>query len=84
MGRDCNDTIDAMSKLLERAIDEARKLPEDAQETLAWVMLEEIDSERRWDELFSRPPSPALERMADEALEDYRAGRTEPLDPDKL
>ena len=73
-----------MSKLLERAIEEARKLPEEDQEALAYLMLEEIDSERRWDELFSQPVSPALERMMDEALEDHRAGRTEPLDPDKL
>ena len=72
-----------MGKLLDRAIAEARKLPEEEQEALAWVMLEEIDSERRWDELFSRP-SEIIERMAEQALEDYRAGRTEPLDPDKL
>jgi len=73
-----------MGQLLERAIEEARRLPEEDQEALGWLMLEEIDSERKWDELFSRPPSPALERMMDEALEDYRAGRTEPLDPDKI
>ena len=72
-----------MGQLLERAIEEARRLPEEDQEALGWLMLEEIDSERKWDELFSRPPSPALERMMDEAL-DYRAGRTEPLDPDKI
>ena len=73
-----------MGQLLERAIEEARKLSEEDQEALAYLMLEEIDSERRWDELFSRPPSPALERMMEEALEDHRAGRTEPLDPDKI
>ena len=73
-----------MGQLLERAIEEARKLSEEDQETLAWVMLEEIDDQRRWDELFSRPPSPALERMMEEALEDHRAGRTEPLDPEKI
>ncbi len=73
-----------MGKLLDRAIAEAHKLPEDEQEALAWWLLEEIESDRRWDELFSRPPSEALKRMAEEALEDYRAGRTEPLDPDKL
>ena len=72
-----------MGKLLDRAIAEARKLPEEEQEALAWVMLEEIDSERPWDELFSQP-SEVIERMAEQALEDYRAGRTEPLDPDKL
>jgi HEPN domain-containing protein len=73
-----------MGKLLERAIEEARKLPEDEQEAIGERLLEEIEDDRRWDELFSRPLSPALERMAEEALEDYRAGRTELLDPDKL
>ncbi len=72
-----------MGKLLDRAIAEARKLPEDEQEALAWWLLEEIESDRRWDELFCQP-SEVIERMAEQALEDYRAGRTEPLDPDKL
>jgi hypothetical protein len=84
MGRDCIGTIKAMGKLLERAIEEARRLPEDAQEAVGARLLEEIEDERRWDDLFSRPVSPALRRMMEEALEDYRAGRTEPLDPEKL
>ena len=71
-----------MSKLLERAIEEAHKLSEDEQESIGAWLLAEIESERRWDDLFSRPPSNALQQMADEALEDFRAGRTSPLDPD--
>lgn len=73
-----------MGKLLERAIEEAHKLSDDEQEAVGAWLLAEIESERRWDELFSRPPSEALERMAAEALEDFRAGRTTPLDPDQL
>jgi hypothetical protein len=73
-----------MGKLLERAIEEARKLSEDEQEAIGAWLLAEIESERRWDDLFSQPASPALERMAEEALADYRAGRTSPLDPDHL
>ncbi len=73
-----------MGKLLERAIEEAHKLPEREQEAVGAWLLAEIESERRWDELFLRPPSEALKRMADEALEDHRAGRTVPLDPDQL
>jgi len=73
-----------MGKLLERAIEEAQKLPHEEQEAIGAWLLAEIESERRWDELFSRPPSEALERMAQEALEDDRAGRTAPLDPDQL
>ena len=73
-----------MGKLLERAIEEAHKLSENEQEAIGAWLLAEIESERRWDELFSRPASAALERMAEEALADYRAGRTSPLDPDRL
>ena len=73
-----------MGKLLAQAIEEAQKLPDDEQEAIGAWLLAEIESERRWDELFSRPPSKALERMAAEALEDFRAGRTTPLDLDRL
>jgi hypothetical protein len=73
-----------MGKLLERAIAEAHKLSESEQEAIGAWLLAEIESERRWDGLFSRPPSETLKRMAEEALADHRAGRTVPLDPDRL
>jgi hypothetical protein len=73
-----------MGKLLERAIEEAHRLSEKEQEAIGAWLLAEVDSERRWDALFSRPPSEALERMADEALEDLRARRTLPLSADQL
>jgi len=73
-----------MGKLLERAIEEAHKLPESEQEAIGAWLLAEIDAERKWDELFSLPASAALQRLADEALADHHAGRTSPLDPDKL
>jgi hypothetical protein len=73
-----------MGKLLERAIEEAHRLSDEEQEAVGAWLLAELESERRWDDLFSRPPSEALERMAAEALEDFRSGRTTPLDPDHL
>jgi len=72
-----------MGKLLEKAIAEASKLPEDEQEAIGAWLLAEIDSERRWDELFARP-SDILERMADEALREHEAGLSQPLDPETL
>ena len=40
---------------------------------------------RRWDEIIRAPgPRPALCAEADEVLEDYRKGKTAPLDPEKL
>jgi hypothetical protein len=72
-----------MSKLLDQAIQEAQKLPESEQEAIGAWLLAELESDRRWDDLFSKPSS-AIERMAQEALDEYRAGRTTALDPDKL
>lgn len=75
--------IPEMNRLLEQAIEEAHKLPESDQEAIGAWLLAEIESERRWDELFSKP-SAAIDRMAQDALEEHRTGKTTPLDPDKL
>jgi len=41
--------------------------------------------DRRWDEIIRDPkPRPALSAEATQVLEDFRAGKTAPLDPDKL
>ena len=70
-----------MTRLLEQAIAQAQQLPEEDQEAIASIILREIESERRWSELFSRPESAdLLARLADEALAEHRAGRTRKLD----
>ena len=41
--------------------------------------------DRRWDDLLRDPTSrPKLSAAADKVLADHRAGKTTPLDPDKL
>ncbi len=72
-----------MTELLTKALAEVSKLPAEEQDRLAALLLAEIDSERRWDELFAKSQD-ALAKLADEALEDFYAGNTEPLDPDTL
>ena len=72
-----------MTQLMQKALDALRELPEDQQDWIATVILEEMRSDRKWDELFSRSPS-LLERLGDEALAEFAAGRTEALDPDSL
>ena len=72
-----------MGRLLEKVIAEASKLSEEEQEAFAAFMLAELESERRWDELFARSQD-LLAQMAEEARQEYRAGLTEPLDPEKL
>ena len=71
-----------MTKLLEKAFQEAAKLSEEEQDVLARAVLDELASERRWDELFEGSPD-LLEDLAREALEEHRAGRTQNLNPDK-
>lgn len=73
----------AMNDTLREAVDKISKLPEDDQKRIAAIILEELADEAAWDDAFEKS-QPALERLAEEALEEYRAGRTEPLDPDSL
>jgi hypothetical protein len=72
-----------MTKLLEHAIDRIRQLPEPAQDELAHVILEEMEAEQLWEKSLSRDPAKLL-KLADEALREYNAGQTEPLDPEQL
>jgi hypothetical protein len=72
-----------MTKLLKQAFDEVSKLDGDEQDSLARWLLEELASERRRDTAFQRSPD-QLRKLADEALGEYRAGRSQPLDPSAL
>lgn len=74
-----------MTNLLQHAFRVASELPEEQQDMLAQVLLDEMESERKWDELFSRPESEELlNRMAEETLADYEEGLTEPLNLEDL
>lgn len=72
-----------MRKVLEQAVAELSKLPEAEQEVAGAWILAELESERRWDDLFARSHD-LLAEMAAEAIREDEAGLTEPLDPDKL
>ena len=72
-----------MSKLLEQAFAKLAELPEADQDSIATWLLEELESEGRWDALLSESGS-VLGRLADEALAEHRCGRTKDLDPDNL
>jgi hypothetical protein len=72
-----------MTKLLERAVAEASKLPEAEQDAFGAWMLAELESERRWDELFAQSPD-LLSALAAEAIREDEAGETEVLDPETL
>ena len=71
--------MDLMTQLLEKAIAKVSALPDSEQDAAASVLLSELESERHWDQLFTSSQD-LLGLMAREALEEYRAGETAPLD----
>ena len=74
-----------MNQLLQEAFEKAAELPQAEQDRLARFLLAELESERRWSELFDSSESEEfLERLADDALSEHRAGRTLPLKTEEL
>lgn len=71
-----------MTKLLQKAFEEASKLPGSEQDALGCILLGELASERRWEELFAGSHDLLVE-LAEQALAEHRAGQTEKLDPAK-
>lgn len=59
-----------MTKLLKKAIEEAENLSEDKQDLIASVILEEIDADRRWDELFEKTTDAQWQTMVDQAKQE--------------
>ena len=72
-----------MGELLQKALAELTRLPEAEQDAVGAWILAELESERRWDDLFARSPD-VLAEMAAEAVREDEAGLTEPLEPEKL
>jgi len=72
-----------MTNKLKKAFEAASKLPPGDQDALAAAILEEVRVEGLWDASFAKKPH-AIEKLADEALEEHRTARTRPLDPDTL
>ena len=68
-----------MTKLLKEALDKVATLSPERQDELAALLLAEIEAEARWDNAFAKSQD-TLERLADEAIEEHRRGKTRPLD----
>lgn len=68
----------ALTTMLETAFAEAAKLSPQEQDMFAAWMLEELQSERRWREAFAQGAD-VLAELADEALQEHRAGKTKCL-----
>ena len=67
-----------MRDLLAKALTEVKKLPPSEQDALAAILLQELATEQRWTESFAKSQD-VLEKLAQEALAEHRAGLTKPL-----
>lgn len=72
-----------MTELLEQAIARLKTLPASEQDAIASMILEEMEDEIRWDETFKRSKD-SLAFLAAQAMTEYRAGKTQELDPENL
>ncbi len=68
-----------MTKLLEKVVAAVSKLSEKEQDAIAAMILEELADEDRWEKAFQTSQR-QLTILAKEALEEYRSGRTKPLE----
>lgn len=72
-----------MTRLLESAIDRLRKLPEDRQDQMAKLVLEELAEDEKWAES-TRKAEGKLGGLVQSILADERAGKCEDLDKNTL
>ncbi len=72
-----------MTKLLEKAFKKASQLPDIEQNSFAKWVLEELEAEKKWDEIIADSED-LLDKLADEALDAHRQDRTQSLDINKL
>ncbi len=63
-------------------MNQVKRLTPEEQDVMAALILEEIESEKRWDELFAGSQG-QLARLAEQAITEYKAGKTKPLDPER-
>jgi hypothetical protein len=68
-----------MTKLMEQVIAKVSALPPEEQEYYATIFLDELKDEQKWDDAFVISQD-QLAELADEALREFEAGKTTPLD----
>lgn len=72
-----------MSRLLDHAVAEARKLTAAEQDAIAAIILEEIEDDRKWEEALARSPE-KLAALAARAQDQVRTGRCRAAGFDEL
>lgn len=64
-----------MTQLMEKALAEIRKLSDKEQDSLAALILAELESERKWAKAFEESQD-LLAELADEALREYSESKS--------
>ena len=72
-----------MTQFLEKVLTEVYKLPPEKQDTIAAVILEELEDERLWDKAFAESQD-KLAQLAREVRADIKAGRIKKMGIDEL
>ncbi len=72
-----------MTTLLQKAFSEASKLPDQEQNLIGARLLAELGEETEFDRAIAASAD-TLARLAQEALEEHRAGLTQELNPERL
>jgi hypothetical protein len=72
-----------MTTLFQKAFAEAAKRPQEEQDVLAARLLAELAAEDAFDQAIAASGD-KLAVLSRQAIDEYRAGRTEELDPDHL
>jgi hypothetical protein len=72
-----------MTKLLAEAFEKASELPENLQDELARELLQDLAGEALWDQTLAESAE-AVDKLAEQALKEHRAGRTRKMGFDEL
>lgn len=72
-----------MTQLLEHAISQVRELPEEKQDLIATVILEELEDDLRWEQAFATSQD-KLGKWAKKVRADIKAGRFKEMDWDEI
>lgn len=72
-----------MRELLSEALKKIEKLPPDLQDEIAKQIMDDIENERRWNEALTKPHS-KIDKLAEKALEESKAGKTRKSGFDEL
>lgn len=67
-----------MTILLQKAVDAVSRLDKDEQDTIAQIIIDELEDKKKWNASFARTAS-QLETLAKEAKAEYQSGKTKPL-----